>query len=270
MGAILTATSVGITARILSDMGKINTPEGVTILAAAVIDDVLGILVLTIVLAIIDQGKISTGETIFITFKAISIWLLILIVGLLIMKPLTSFLKKLKSEGAWLSIVLAFAFFSAYVAESFGLAMIIGAYAMGLAFSTSELKERIMEDLRGVYHFLVPVFFVVMGMMVNIPAMMKAIVFGIVITIIAVLTKVLGCGVPALFVRFNILGASRVGIGMLPRGEVALIVAGVALAKEAIGYDMYGVAIMATAITTFLAPVFLVPLLKIKEEGIKK
>ncbi len=269
MGAILTATSVGITARILSDMGKINTPEGITILAGAVVDDVLGILILTIVLGIVDKGEVSLATAGMVTLKALFIWFAILIIGIIIAKPLVKLLKKLKAEGAWLGIILAITYFASYLAESFGLAMIIGAYAMGLAFSTTDLKEEIIEDLKGVYHFLVPIFFVVMGMLVDISAMGKAFIFGIVITLIATITKILGCGIPALFVRFNLIGATRIGIGMLPRGEVALIVAGVALAKGAITHDIYGVAIMATAVTTFLSPIFLVPLLRIQKEGIR-
>jgi len=269
MGATLTATSVGITARILSDMGKINTPEGVTIIAAAVVDDVLGILVLTIVLGIVDKGQISLAEAGIVTLKALGVWFLILIVGLIIVKPLTRFLKALRSEGAWLGIVLAVTYFASYLAESFGLAMIIGAYAIGLAFSTTDIKEEIIEDLRGVYHFLVPVFFVVMGMLVDITTMGKALIFGIVITLVATFAKIFGCGIPAFFIRFNILGATRLGIGMLPRGEVALIIAGIALAKEAITHDIYGVAVLMTAVTTFLAPILLVPLLRIKKEGTK-
>ncbi len=269
IGATLTATSVGITARILSDMGKINTPEGVTILASAVIDDVLGILVLTIVLGIVDKGKVSFLDAGIVTFKALSIWFIILAIGLIIVKPLTKFLKTLKSEGAWLGIVLALAYFASYLAESFGLAMIIGAYAIGLAFSTTDIKEEIIEDLRGVYHFLVPIFFVVMGMLVDIRKVGKALFFGIVITIVATLTKIFGCGIPAFFVKFNFLGATRIGIGMLPRGEVALIVAGIALAKGAITHDIYGVAIMMTAVTTLLAPILLVPLLRVPKGGTK-
>ncbi|MEN3046020.1 MAG: cation:proton antiporter [Candidatus Hydrothermales bacterium] len=269
MGAILTATSVGITARILSDMEKINTPEGVSILAAAVIDDVLGILVLTIVVGIVESGEVSVKAASITALKAFSIWLIILAIGLIIVKPLTKLLKKLKSEGAWLSIVLSFAFFSSYLAEYFGLAMIIGSYAMGLAFSTTELKEEIIKDLKGVYHFLVPIFFVVMGMLVNLSSIFKSLLFGITITFIAILSKIIGCSIPAFIVKFNILGATRIGVGMIPRGEVALIVAGVALARGVISHDLYGVAIMVTFITTLLAPVLLVPLLRIKREGIR-
>ncbi|MEN3044035.1 MAG: cation:proton antiporter [Candidatus Hydrothermales bacterium] len=269
MGAILTATSVGITARILSDMEKINTPEGVSILAAAVIDDVLGILVLTIVVSIVESGEVSLKGASFIALKAFSIWFIILAVGLIVVKPLTKLLKKLKSEGAWLSIVLSLTFFSSYIAEYFGLAMIIGSYAIGLAFSTTELKEEIVKDLKGVYHFLVPIFFVVMGMLVDLSSMFRSLLFGVIITLIAILSKIVGCSIPAFIVKFNILGATRIGVGMIPRGEVALIVAGVALARGVISHDLYGVAIMATFITTLLAPILLVPLLRIKREGIR-
>lgn len=270
MGAALTATSVGITARILSDMKKLNTPEGITILASAVVDDVLGILVLTIVIGITEGGNLNAGQIGIVALKAIGIWIAILVIGLLISKPFTKLLKKFKTDGAWIAFSLSLCFLGSFIAEYFGLAMIIGAYAIGLALSGTEIKHELMESLRGVYHFLVPVFFVVMGMMVDLKSMLPVLVFGGALSIIAIITKVFGCGFSALPVGFNFLGGMRIGVGMLPRGEVALIIAGVAIARGAIEPDMYGVAVMMTAITTLLAPILLVPLLKIKKEGVRK
>ncbi|MEO0245608.1 MAG: cation:proton antiporter [candidate division WOR-3 bacterium] len=270
MGAVLTATSVGITARILSDLGKLNTPEGVTILASAVIDDVLGILVLTIVIGIIKSGSVSAVSIFFIALKALGIWLLILIIGILISKPFVKILKKFKTDGARIAFSLFLCFLGASIAEYFGLAMIIGAYAIGLAFSQTEIKHELIESLKGVYHFLVPLFFVIMGMMVDIKSMIPVLLFGGVISIAAIIGKVFGCGLTALIPGFNILGGARIGFGMLPRGEVALIIASIAIAQGAIERDMYGVAVMMTAITTLLAPVCLVYLFKIEKEGIRK
>lgn len=164
-------------------------------------------------------------------------------------------------EGA--SIALALVLIASALAEAFGLAMIIGAYSIGLALSGTKLAERLASHgehgLTSLYHALVPVFFVVMGMLVDVSAFRGVLGFGIVLTFLAIIGKVGGCALPALGVGFNRRGAWRIGIGMLPRGEVALIVAGVGLAEGAIGSDIFGVAILMTMVTTFLGPLLLGP-----------
>jgi hypothetical protein len=129
---------------------------------------------------------------------------------------------------------------------------------MGLALSRTDLAHEIEHHLEGVYNILVPIFFCVMGMMVDFIAMKPVLAFGAVYSILAVLSKVVGCGVPAYLMKFNLRGSLRIGLGMLPRGEVALIVAGIGLAGGVIGPEMFGVAIMMTVITTMLAPPLLV------------
>jgi len=159
------------------------------------------------------------------------------------------------------------AFIASAVAEIyFGLAMIIGAYTMGLALSSTELKHQVEESMRSVNNFLVPIFFVVIGMQVDFTAfgagetsLTDSVIFAVVLTVFAVISKIVGSGVPALFVGFNRTGATRVALGMLPRGEVALIVAGIGLTAGVIGQDIFGVAIVMTVVTTVLAPVFLIP-----------
>ncbi len=269
MGAALTATSVGITARVLADIKKLNTPEGVTILAGAVVDDVLGILVLAIVVAIGVQGKVSWGSIGWISLKAAGFWIVLMVVGILSAERVMKALRWFRSTGATLALVVAIAFFFSALAELFGLAMIIGAYAVGLSLSKTEEASELVEQLEPVYQIFVPIFFVVMGMMVDLGSVVHALAFGAVLTIMAILGKVLGCGLPALGVGFNRLGSLRIGIGMLPRGEVALIVAGVAIAKGTIQSDMYGVAVMMTMITTLMAPIFLVPLFKNPVSGLR-
>ena len=111
----------------------------------------------------------------------------------------------------------------------------------------------------GLYHGLVPVFFVVMGMLVDIRAMDDALVFGLVLTALAIVGKILGSGVPAAATGFTPLGAWRIGLGMMPRGEVALIIAGIGLSRQVIDIDGFGVAILMTVVTTLLAPILLVP-----------
>ncbi len=267
MGAIMTATSVGITARVLRDIGRLDTPEGVTILGGAVVDDVLGILVLAIVVSMSQSGSFSMSKLGFIAIKAVGFWLGLTVIGILLSKKIASFLSKFQTGGAAVGLALALAFFASALAEMFGLAMIIGAYSMGLALSDSPIAETLQERLAPLYHALVPVFFVVMGMLVDFAAMKPLLIFGLVISGLAVVSKLFGCGIPALGVGFNMRGAFRIGIGMLPRGEVALIVAGVGLATGVIESDVFGVSILMTLITTIIAPIILVPAFKKGGEG---
>ena len=260
MGAILTATSVGITARVLSDLRRLDSPEGVTIIAAAVVDDVLGILALTVVVGIKASGNVSLPEIGFIGAKAVGFWLALMGFGILLSKPISRVIDSFKVPGASIALSLALAFLAAGLAESFGLAMIIGAYTIGLALSNTSLAQRLEEPIGAVYNALVPVFFVAMGMLVDLSAVQGALVLGVVMTLLAVVGKVLGSGLPALAAGFNLRGAARVGIGMLPRGEVALIIAGIGLSRGVIDADLFGVSIMMTVVTTLVAPILLVPL----------
>jgi Kef-type K+ transport system membrane component KefB len=270
MGAVMTATSVGITARILADIQKINTPEGVTILAGAVVDDVLGILVLTVVVGVAAAGGISTGTVAVVAAKAVGFWLGLTALGIAGSRYISRFLLAFRSAGASLALALGLAFLAAALAEEFGLAMIIGAYSIGLALSTTEVKEHLAEPLQAVGHALVPSFFVVMGMLVDFSAMGAALIFGVAITILAIIGKLAGCALPALAAGFNRTGAWRIGVGMLPRGEVALIVAGVGLSRGIIGPDVFGVAILMTVVTTFLAPILLVPAFRSGGPGLRR
>jgi len=260
---------VGITARVLSDIKKLSTPEGVTILAGAVIDDVLGILVLAIVVSISKAGQVSPGKIALLGAKALGFWLALLALLVSLSGRISRALRALRSEGAGAALAVALCLLVAALTESFGLAMIIGAYALGLALSRTELAEELISSLRPLYHTIVPVFFVVMGMLVDLPAMTKLLGFGLVITLAALLGKLAGCGLPALAVGFNNLGAVRVGVGMAPRGEVALIVAGTGLAAGAVSKEMFGVAVMMTFVTTLLPPILLVPLFRRGGEGIR-
>jgi Kef-type K+ transport system membrane component KefB len=269
MGAILTATSVGITARVLSDIGKISTPEGVTILAGAVVDDVIGILILAIVVSISKAGTLSPGEIGLLGLKAFGFWLGLTAVGILVSKKLARFLRWFTSEGASLVLALSICFLVSAVTEMFGLAMIIGAFVAGLVLSNTEIAESLEHSLKSVYQAFVPIFFVVMGMLVDFGAMVHVLLFGTVISALAIISKVFGCGIPALAVGFNRVGGFRIGIGMLPRGEVALIIAGVGLASGAISLDVFGVSIMMTFITTLMAPVILVPIFQRGGDGKK-
>jgi Kef-type K+ transport system membrane component KefB len=267
MGAIMTATSVGITARVLGDLRRLDSPEGVTILGAAVIDDVLGILVLAIVVGLATSGVVSPAEIGLVGGKALGFWLGLTIISAVLAGRVARAYLAFQSDGALIGLTLAMAFLSAYLAQSFGLALIIGAYSAGLAFSRTPIGTLLEEPLRAVYHAVVPIFFVLMGMLVDLGAMLSILGFGSAITLLAIVGKVAGCAAPALVVGFNRLGAVRVGLGMLPRGEVALIIAGAGLTSGAIKSDLFGVSVMMTLVTTALAPVLLVPLFRRQASG---
>lgn len=278
LGVISTATSVGITARVLSERRKMDSPEGVTILAGAVIDDVLGIILLAIVtgLSAVAAGQanpdVGWRQIEFIALRAILVWLGFTVAGILLAGPLSRGMKKLKSVTNISVFALGLALILAGIFEMAGLAMIIGAYVMGLSLSKTDLNDTVRETLEGVYSFFVPVFFVVMGMLVNLGDLFsrEVLLFGAIYTVIAVAAKIFGCGLPTLFLNFNRLGATRIGMGMVPRGEVALIIAGIGLSTRVIDQRFFGASVLMTLITTMMAPPLLSRLFKSEKKGTKK
>lgn len=258
LGIISTATSIGITARILSETRKISSPEGVTILAAAVLDDVISIILLSVVVGIstvsLAGGTVAWGSIGAVALKAVGFWVLCMVAGILVAPRLTKQMKRMESLGVLAEISFGISLLLAGLSEMAGLAMIIGAYIAGLSFSQTDVAGEINERVNAVGEYLVPVFFAVMGMMVDFKALGSILVFGLIYNVAAFIGKIVGCGLPALFVGFNLKGALRIGTGMLPRGEVALIVAGIGLSSGIIGPDMFGVAVMTMLLASVAAP----------------
>lgn len=280
LGIMSTATSVGITARILSEKRKMDTPEGVTILAGAVIDDVLGVILLAIVLGISVATKAGGASALnwskigMIAFKEIGIWLGFTIAGLYFAKRIGGFLKKLENRFVFSIIAFSFALVIAGFFERAGLAMIIGAYVVGISLSKTDISVSIQEALQPLKMFFVPVFFTVMGMLVDVRALFapSTLIFGVVYTVGALLAKYLGCGIPSLALGFNMRGAQRIGLGMIPRGEVALIVASIGLSYGFLAdpnYDIFGIAVFMTLISTTIAPPLLNVSLSSPLKGVK-
>lgn len=279
LGILSTATSVGITARILSDQKKMDSPEGVTTLAAAVFDDVLGIICLAVVLGIVSVmtgaglgGTLSAGVITGIAAKAFGLWLGFTALGLIFYKHIANFLKFFKHSFDFSICALGIALLLAGFFEKQGLAMIIGAYVTGLSLSKTDIATVIQERIHGLYEFFVPLFFAVMGMMVNVKELLsvEVLTFGLIYTVIAVLAKVVGCALPSLALGFNPKGALRIGLGMIPRGEVALIIAGIGISAGILTQQMFGVAILMTLATTLVAPPLLSMSLKIPGRGTRK
>lgn len=282
LGIMSTATSVGITARILSEKKKMDSEEGTTIMAGAVIDDVLGLIVLAIGTGIITANaaakagggaaQMNWGAIGLVAAKAFGVWIGATLIGVLAARYIARFLKAcFKSPVMIATMAFGLALVLAGLFELAGLAMIIGAYVMGLALSRTDLKHPIQEMLTPVYTFLVPIFFCSMGMMVDMSALCSkpVLIFGAIYTVLAVIAKILGCLVPSMCCGFNFLGGLRVGAGMVPRGEVALIVAGLGLSGGYLTQEMFGVGILMTLVTTVVAPPVLVGLFKPKASGVR-
>ncbi|VDB00281.1 hypothetical protein S1OALGB6SA_1356 [Olavius algarvensis spirochete endosymbiont] len=257
MGIIATATSVGITARILSERRRLSSPEGVTILSAVVFDDVLGIVLLALVIGLVRMGG---GEGVDwrllgrITLKAFGFWIGSTVIGIVLAPRITKGLKELKDLETLAVIAFGLALLLAGLSELAGLAMIIGAYVMGLALSSTDVAEDIRRRLEGLQAFIVPVFFCVMGMLVDFRALGEVFVYGLIYAGLGIFGKLVGCGLPALMLGFNGKGALRIGTGMLPRGEVTLIMAGLGLTTGVIGPSLFGVAVISMLISSLVAP----------------
>jgi len=279
MGIMSTATSVGITARILSERKKMDSEEGVTIMAGAVIDDVLGIIVLAIGMGIIASQRAaggaaagvkwgSIGET---ALKAFGVWLGGTLLGVVFARRISWLLKLFKSPVAIATLAFGLSLVIAGAFEALGLTLIIGAYVMGLALSRTDIRHIIQENLASLYTFFVPIFFCVMGMMVDVSALCSkpVLVFGGIYTVLAVVAKIAGCAVPSMFCGFNMLGALRIGAGMIPRGEVALIIAGIGLSNGYLTQEVFGIGILMTLVTTVVAPPMLVGLFGPRKAGVR-
>lgn len=262
LGTVCTATSIGITARILGESKKIATPEGVTIMAAAVLDDVISIVLLSVVVGIasveIEGNSIHWGVIAGVALKAVGFWIACTVIGIILAPKFTRGMKRFQSLPLISEIAFGIALLLAGFSEMAGLAMIIGAYISGLALSQTDVAHSISVRIKSVSEFFVPVFFAVMGMMVNFSALKSILGFALLFSLIAFVGKLIGCGAPALLVGFNLKGAYRIGCGMLPRGEVTLIVAGIGLASGAITHDLFGVAVMTMLVASVAAPPMLV------------
>jgi len=277
-GVIATTTSVGISARTLSERKKLDSPEGVTILSASVFDDVIWIIILAVVLGISTATSGSGGSALSVQSillkagKIFGVWLGVTSLMLLCSKALASFLKSFKNSIDFSVLALGLSLILAGLLEKPGLALIIGAYIAGLSLSKTDIAAVIQERIRGLYEFFVPMFFAVMGMMVNVKAIATpaVLIFGGIYTLAVILSKVLGCGGPALLSGFNRKGALRIGIGMIPRGEGALITCGIGLAMNILNIELFSAAVFMIFLTIVVSPPMMGLALKIPGQGTRR
>ena len=232
VGAALTATSVGITARVLSDMGKLQLPEAQIVLGAAVIDDVLGIIILSAVQGIASSGSLQWAgviKTILLSagFIAAALWL-----GPRLADALVKIVRRMRVRGVLVGLAVCFAFAAALAAHTLGTALIVGAFTAGILLARTDKKEDIDQTIRPVVDVFAPVFFVMVGAKVDLSVFNPSTaenraVLGL--AVLLIIAAIAGKIVSALAVREKGLNRWAVGFGMIPRGEVGLIFAQVGI-----------------------------------------
>jgi Kef-type K+ transport system membrane component KefB len=278
VGAVLTATSVSISAQTLFELGALRTREGTTILGAAVIDDVMGILVLSLVIAFTGSGAAASGERFGITEILLIGGRMALFFGLgwlagrRFLERITERVRRLPTSQPLMAFVLLVAFGYAFAAEFVGrVAAITGSYLAGLLFAQTRFKGEIDRGIHPVtYSLFVPIFFVDIGLQANgreIAASGRAILFAAVIVAVAILSKIVGCGALARLSGFSPRESLRVGIGMISRGEVGLIVAGYGLAAGVIEREVFSVMVVMVLVTTMVTPILLRMVFPVRATG---
>jgi Kef-type K+ transport system membrane component KefB len=258
VGATLTATSVGITARVLADLGRLQDPAAKVVLGAAVVDDILGLIILAVVTGIAQTGSVSAGSVAILLGKAALFLMAAILLGVRVAPVLFRWVAGMQARGTLIVYSVVFAVGLAVVADVIGLATIIGAFAAGLALATTERRQHIEERIKPIADLLVPIFFVTIGMKVQ-PSMLKPSGDGgefalmMILTAVAVASKL----VTGLSVYQRGVRRWPVAVGMVPRGEVGLIFAGAGLAAAVIEQDVYSALVVVVMLTTFVAPPWL-------------
>jgi len=251
-GAALCATSVGISARVLSELDMLETTEGRVVLGAAVIDDVIGLVILAVVAGIVEGGSASVTSIARIAGVAGAFVVLAVVVGGRVAPPVFRVAERIRASGALGLVAIAFAFFLAWLAHLAGSAMIIGAFAAGLVLHDLPQAGEVRESTTRIGQFFVPIFFASVGAAVNLRALMSAdaLLVGGMLIAVGVAGKVLAGYVPWWFRGDKLL----VGVAMVPRGEVGLIFAQMGLATGGIDAGLFGAIMLMVLVTTFITP----------------
>ena len=262
IGTILTATSVSISAQTLIELGALRTREGSTILGAAVIDDVMGILVLSLVVAAAGASAAGLDLTeVAIVALRITVFFGIGIAAGRWMTPLLQWASGLPVSQAILAVVLVVAFVYSWAAEYVGaVAAITGSYLAGVLIAQTPFKQQVNSGVHPLtYSMFTPIFFINIGLQANGRELDSSVLFAIALIAVAIVTKAFGCGLFARLSGFSTKESVRVGVGMISRGEVGLIVAGYGLTHQIIGRDVFSASVVMVLVTTMVTP----PLLRL-------
>lgn len=262
VGVAMVATSVGITARVLGDMGVLSTQVAKIILGAAVFDDILGMLLLALVDGLAQGGGVEWLRLGVLGVEAVIFALFMIFVGPRILSRLRPRLSRLSTHNAPLIVALAVCLGLSFAAAKIGMAAIIGAFFAGMIFSECSPEWDLRPRVHAITEFLGPFFFFSIGSQLDVKLFNGGVLaVAAVVSLLAIVSKVVGCGLPLVGQGWR--AALSVGVGMMPRGEVALIVALVGLNSQIVTQSTYAVVVFMTAVTTVLAP----PLLRMLFRG---
>ena len=256
----LTATSIAISIQVLKEFNKIKSPEARLIIAAAVVDDILAIAVLSVVTSFGGAEALDNIDLVDVTFtilKVLGFFAAILITAIFVIpKVITP--RIWKATGSVEGIATASFFGAAAIAGMLGLSPIVGAFAVGMALSATKVFEKIENFISRIGLIFAPLFFSIIGAQVDFRTVnLDVLMLSAVVIAIAIATKLFGCGLPSILFLKNKAAGMRVGIGMISRGEVGLIVAGVGLSSGVLTGDVYTTIVLMVAVTTIITPIWL-------------
>ncbi len=256
----LTATSIAISIQVLTELGKMQSKEARLILGAAIVDDILAIAILSVVVTMVQSGDTSPEimDVAFLILKILGLFAVLLVGAVLIIPRILHRERLWRSKGSIEGITTAIFFGIAGIAAYVGLSPIVGAFAAGMAVASTKLIKQVEEYAHKLQFIFAPLFFAIIGAQVDLRGINLEVMFiaGILIAI-AIMTKLLGCGLPSMLFLKDKTKSMRVGIGMASRGEVGLIVAGVGVTSGVLSTDIYTSIIIMVAVTTIITPIWL-------------
>ena len=269
----LTATSIAISVRVLTELGKMQTKEAKLILGAAIVDDILAIAVLSVVTTMVQTGNMTPDliNIVFLISKILIIFVALLLGAIFIIPKILHADRLWKSRGSIEGIVTASFFGASGIAAAVGLSPIVGAFAVGMAVASTKIIKRVEEYVDKLEIIFAPLFFAIIGAQVNLTGFnLDVLLLSSIVIVVAIVTKLVGCGLPAFLFLKNKSNAMKVGVGMISRGEVGLIVAGIGVTSGALSSNIYTAIIIMVAATTLITPVWLKKIYIQGEEKNKK
>lgn len=257
----LTATSIAISIQVLTELGKMQSKEARLILGAAIVDDILAIAILSVVVTMVQSGGSAPPPIIDIAFlilKILGLFTILLVAAVFLIPKILHREKLWRSKGSIEGITTAIFFGIAGIAAYVGLSPIVGAFAAGMAVASTRLIKQVEEYAQKLQFIFAPLFFAIIGSQVDLRGVnMDVLIISGIIILVAVITKLVGCGLPAMLFLKDKSKSMKVGIGMVSRGEVGLIVAGVGVTSGVLSTDIYTSIIIMVAVTTVITPIWL-------------
>lgn len=256
----LTATSIAISVSVLTEFGKMQTKEAKLILGAAIVDDILAIAVLSVVVTMVQTGNMEPNviDIIILILKILGIFAGLLIGAIIIIPRIVNTERLWKARGSIEGIVTASFFGASAISAAVGLSPIVGAFSVGMAVASTRIIKRVEEYVDKLEIIFGPLFFAIIGAQVNLTGVnIEVLILSAIVIIVAIVSKLVGCGLPSILFLKTKSKAIIVGIGMISRGEVGLIVAGIGVTSGVLSSNIYTTVIIMVAVTTLITPLWL-------------